>query len=77
MTLTPRAGFDWLVVGLGNPHRWVAVATRHRVRVAQVLSAMTGATAWPFVYTLGPRSTLDAKRDWLRRFADEVIAKVG
>jgi probable F420-dependent oxidoreductase len=39
--------------------------------------AMTGTTAWPFVYTLGPRSTLDAKRDWLRRFADDVIAKVG
>ena len=38
---------------------------------------MTATTAWPFTYTVGPRSTLEAKRTWLRRFADEVIAKVG
>jgi probable F420-dependent oxidoreductase len=38
---------------------------------------MTATTAWPFSYTIGPRSTLEAKRDWLRRFADEVIAKLG
>ncbi|MDX1648430.1 MAG: TIGR03619 family F420-dependent LLM class oxidoreductase [Myxococcota bacterium] len=38
---------------------------------------MTGATVWPFAYTIGPTSTLDQKRDAMRRFADEVIAKVG
>jgi probable F420-dependent oxidoreductase len=38
---------------------------------------MTATTAWPFTYTVGPRSTLEAKRACLHRFADEVIAKVG
>jgi alkanesulfonate monooxygenase SsuD/methylene tetrahydromethanopterin reductase-like flavin-dependent oxidoreductase (luciferase family) len=38
---------------------------------------MTGTTVWPFSYTIGPSSTLDQKRDAMRRFADEVIAKVG
>ena len=38
---------------------------------------MTATTAWPFTYTIGARSTLQAKRAWLRRFADQVIAKVG
>jgi len=38
---------------------------------------MTSTTAWPFLYTLGPSSTLAQKRDAMLRFGDEVIAKVG
>ena len=37
---------------------------------------MTATTAWPFTYTIGPRSSVEAKRAWLHRFADEVIAKL-
>jgi len=40
-------------------------------------AGMTATTAWPFSYTVGPRSTIAEKRDAMRRFADEVIAKVG
>jgi len=38
---------------------------------------MTATTAWPFNYTLGPTSTAQQKRDAMRRFGDEVIAKLG
>ena len=37
---------------------------------------VTSTTAWPFAYTIGPRSTIAQKRDAMRRYADEVIAKV-
>ena len=37
---------------------------------------MTATTAWPFSYTIGPRSTIQQKRDAMRRFGDEVIAKL-
>jgi probable F420-dependent oxidoreductase len=37
---------------------------------------LTATTSWPFSYTLGPTSTLEAKRDAMRRFGDEVIAKL-
>lgn len=37
---------------------------------------MTATTVWPFSYTIGPTSSLEQKRDAMRRFADEVIAKV-
>jgi probable F420-dependent oxidoreductase len=36
---------------------------------------VTATTAWPFAYTIGPSSTLEQKRDAMRRFADEVIAR--
>lgn len=38
---------------------------------------LTSTTAWPFLYTLGPDATLAAKRDAMRRFGGEVIAKTG
>jgi probable F420-dependent oxidoreductase len=38
---------------------------------------VTSTTAWPFSYTIGPRSTLAQKRDAMRRFADQMIAKCG
>jgi probable F420-dependent oxidoreductase len=38
---------------------------------------VTATTAWPFLYTLGPGSSLAQKREWLRRFGDEVIAPLG
>lgn len=38
---------------------------------------VTSTTAWPFSYTLGPGSSLAQKREWLRRFGDEVIAPLG
>lgn len=37
---------------------------------------LTSTTAWPFTYTLGPSSTLEAKRDAMLRFGEEVIARV-
>jgi probable F420-dependent oxidoreductase len=37
---------------------------------------VTGTTAWPFSYTIGPRSTLAEKRDAMRRFADAFVGKV-
>lgn len=37
---------------------------------------MTATTCWPFSYTLGPTSTPEQKRDAMRRFGDEVIAKL-
>lgn len=36
---------------------------------------LTGATCWPFHYTLGPGATLQQKRDWMLRFGEEVIAQ--
>lgn len=36
---------------------------------------VTSTTAWPFSYTIGPGSTIQQKRDAMRRFADEVIAR--
>jgi probable F420-dependent oxidoreductase len=38
---------------------------------------MTATTAYPFTYTIGPSSTLEQKQGAMRRFADEVIAKLG
>jgi probable F420-dependent oxidoreductase len=38
---------------------------------------MTATTCYPFTYTLGPSSSLEQKRDAMRRFGDEVIAKLG
>lgn len=37
---------------------------------------MTASTAWPFTYSLGPRSSLEAKRAQMLRYGDEVIAKM-
>jgi probable F420-dependent oxidoreductase len=37
---------------------------------------VTATTAWPFSYTIGPRSTLAEKRDAMRRFADAFVGKV-
>ena len=37
---------------------------------------VTSTTAWPFSYTIGPRTSLAQKRDAMRRFGDEVIARV-
>lgn len=37
---------------------------------------VTSTTAWPFSYTIGPASTIAQKRDAMRRYADEVIAKL-
>jgi probable F420-dependent oxidoreductase len=39
-------------------------------------AGMTATTAWPFLYTLGPASTLAAKRDAMLRFGEQVIAKL-
>lgn len=36
---------------------------------------LTGATCWPFHYTLGSGATLQQKRDWMLRFGEEVIAR--
>ncbi|MEZ4331784.1 MAG: TIGR03619 family F420-dependent LLM class oxidoreductase [Myxococcota bacterium] len=36
---------------------------------------MTGTVSYPFPYTIGPRSTLAQKLDYLRRYGDTVIAK--
>jgi probable F420-dependent oxidoreductase len=38
-------------------------------------AGMTATTAWPFLYVLGPTSTIQQKRDAMLRFGDEVIAK--
>jgi probable F420-dependent oxidoreductase len=40
-------------------------------------AGMTATTAWPFLYTLGPRSTAAQKRDAMLRFGEQVIAKLG
>jgi probable F420-dependent oxidoreductase len=40
-------------------------------------AGMTATSAWPFLYVLGPTSTIQQKRDAMRRFGDEVIAKLG
>jgi len=40
-------------------------------------AGMTATTAWPFLYTLGPGSTLAQKRDAMLRFGESVIAKLG
>jgi hypothetical protein len=40
-------------------------------------AGMTATTAWPFLYTLGPSSTLAQKRDSMLRFGEQVIAKLG
>ena len=37
---------------------------------------MTGTTAYPFTYTIGPSSTFDQKRDMMMQFGENVIAKV-
>jgi alkanesulfonate monooxygenase SsuD/methylene tetrahydromethanopterin reductase-like flavin-dependent oxidoreductase (luciferase family) len=37
----------------------------------------TGTVSYPFVYTLGPASTLAQKRAYLEGFAEQVIAKLG
>ncbi len=37
---------------------------------------LSSTTAWPFTYTLGPRSTLEQKRDAMLRFGEEIIARV-
>jgi probable F420-dependent oxidoreductase len=39
--------------------------------------AVTATTAWPFSYTIGPRSTIELKLETMRRFGDEVIARLG
>ena len=39
-------------------------------------AGMTATSAWPFLYVLGPTSTIQQKRDAMRRFGDEVIAKL-
>ncbi len=36
---------------------------------------MTATTCYPFHYSLGPRSSIEAKRGVMRRFGEEVIAK--
>jgi probable F420-dependent oxidoreductase len=38
-------------------------------------AGMTGAVSYPFLYALGPTSSLDDKRRLLERYASEVIAK--
>jgi probable F420-dependent oxidoreductase len=40
-------------------------------------AGMTATTAWPFLYTLGPTSTIQQKRDAMLRFGESVIAKLG
>jgi probable F420-dependent oxidoreductase len=40
-------------------------------------AGMTATTAWPFLYTIGPSTTLEQKRDAMLRFGDSVIAKLG
>ncbi len=40
-------------------------------------AGLTGTTAWPFTYALGPRSSAAAKRAVMERFAEGVIAKWG
>lgn len=40
-------------------------------------AGMTSTTAWPFLYTLGPGSTLAQKRESMLRFGESVIAKLG
>jgi probable F420-dependent oxidoreductase len=40
-------------------------------------AGMTATTAWPFLYTLGPGSTIAQKRDAMLRFGEQVIAKLG
>ena len=37
---------------------------------------MTATVSYPFTYTVGPQSTLQAKRDYMRGFADHIIAKL-
>jgi probable F420-dependent oxidoreductase len=40
-------------------------------------AGMTATSAWPFLYVLGPTSTIQQKRDAMLRFGDQVIAKLG
>jgi probable F420-dependent oxidoreductase len=46
------------------------------LRRLEVDHAVTGTTAWPFSYTIGPTSTIEQKRDAMRRIADELITKL-
>ena len=39
-------------------------------------AGMTATTAWPFLYTLGPGSTIAQKRESMLRFGEQVIAKL-
>lgn len=39
-------------------------------------AGMSATTAWPFLYTLGPGSTLASKRESMLRFGEQVIAKL-
>jgi probable F420-dependent oxidoreductase len=47
------------------------------LRRLEAEQGVTSTTAWPFPYTVGPVSTIQQKRDAMRRFGDEVIAKLG
>jgi probable F420-dependent oxidoreductase len=47
------------------------------LRRLEAEQGVTSTTAWPFTYTVGPVSTIQQKRDAMRRFGDEVIAKLG
>lgn len=38
---------------------------------------VSGTVSYPFSYTIGPHSTLARKRDYLERFANDVIARFG
>ena len=46
------------------------------LRRLEAEQGVTATTAWPFTYTIGPASMLAQKRDAMRRFGDEVIAKL-
>jgi len=37
----------------------------------------TGTVSYPFVYSLGPTSSLDEKRAYLEGFGEQVIAHMG
>jgi alkanesulfonate monooxygenase SsuD/methylene tetrahydromethanopterin reductase-like flavin-dependent oxidoreductase (luciferase family) len=55
----------------------LAVPPERDVLRSLAADGMTATTAWPFSYTVGPSSTAQQKRDAMRRFGDEVIAKMG
>jgi probable F420-dependent oxidoreductase len=55
----------------------LAVPADRDVLRSLAADGMTATTAWPFSYTIGPTSTVQQKRDAMRRFGDEVIAKLG
>jgi len=40
-------------------------------------AGVTGTVSYPFLYALGPTSSLDAKRAYLEQYAENVIAKAG